>query len=46
MELIEHEKSFSSFYKFSSNVKQNFYNMNIIGLQVLVTAILTLSKIG
>jgi hypothetical protein len=46
MELIQHEESFSSFYKFSSNVKQNFYSMNIIDLQVLVTASLTLSKIG
>jgi len=46
MELFQHEKSFSSFHKFSSNVMQNFYSMNIIGLQFIVTASLTLSKIG
>jgi len=46
MKLVQREESFSNFYRFSRNVKQNFYCMNIIGLQVLVTASLTLSKIG
>lgn len=32
VELIQHEESFSSFYKLSSNLKQSFYSINIIGL--------------